>query len=286
MKILVIGGTRFFGIPMVEKLLEAGHDVTIATRGRNSDPFEDRAARMILDRNDAESVKRTAGTETWDLIIDKVAYASNDVRSLLENVKCRRYIQMSSCAVYRSEHADIREAEYDPAREPLIWMSRSEDYALGKRQAERAALEYLKPEQCVFVRYPVVLGEHDYTKRLRFYIDHVREGKPMQIDDPEAQMSFIHEKEAGEFLAFLADHPLSGAVNGSCCGTISTAEIIREAERMYGRQALMQETGDPAPYNGSHGTVTYNTEKAEAAGFRFSNLHAWIHDLIRTDREI
>ena len=33
MNVLVVGGTRFFGIPMVEKLIADGHDVTIATRG-------------------------------------------------------------------------------------------------------------------------------------------------------------------------------------------------------------------------------------------------------------
>lgn len=42
MKILVIGGTRFFGIHMVEELLKAGHDITIATRGRASDSFGNR----------------------------------------------------------------------------------------------------------------------------------------------------------------------------------------------------------------------------------------------------
>ena len=34
MNILVIGGTRYFGIHMVNKLLEQGHRVTIATRGK------------------------------------------------------------------------------------------------------------------------------------------------------------------------------------------------------------------------------------------------------------
>ena len=34
MRILVIGGTRYFGIHMVNKLLEQGHEVTIATRGK------------------------------------------------------------------------------------------------------------------------------------------------------------------------------------------------------------------------------------------------------------
>ena len=38
-RILVIGGTRFFGLRLVEGLLEAGHAVTLATRGRAADPF-------------------------------------------------------------------------------------------------------------------------------------------------------------------------------------------------------------------------------------------------------
>ena len=37
MKILVIGGTRFFGIHMVRELLAQGHAVTIATRGNVKD---------------------------------------------------------------------------------------------------------------------------------------------------------------------------------------------------------------------------------------------------------
>lgn len=32
-KVLVLGGTRFFGKHLVETLLQDGHDVTIATRG-------------------------------------------------------------------------------------------------------------------------------------------------------------------------------------------------------------------------------------------------------------
>ena len=40
--ILVIGGTRFFGIHMVNELLTAVHDVTIATRGKASDSFGDK----------------------------------------------------------------------------------------------------------------------------------------------------------------------------------------------------------------------------------------------------
>ena len=35
MKILVLGGTRFAGIHLVNELLAKGHEVTIATRGKH-----------------------------------------------------------------------------------------------------------------------------------------------------------------------------------------------------------------------------------------------------------
>ncbi len=57
MNILVVGGTRFFGISMVEQLIAAGHDVTIATRGKAANPFSDKTKQIIMDRSDYDSVK-------------------------------------------------------------------------------------------------------------------------------------------------------------------------------------------------------------------------------------
>ena len=55
MKILVVGGTRFFGIPMINALLDKGHDVTVATRGNAKAPFDDKVAHVIMDRTDGDS---------------------------------------------------------------------------------------------------------------------------------------------------------------------------------------------------------------------------------------
>ena len=49
MKILVLGGTRFFGKRAVEKLVDNGHEVTIATRGNTPAPFDERVKHVILD---------------------------------------------------------------------------------------------------------------------------------------------------------------------------------------------------------------------------------------------
>lgn len=90
-KILVVGGTRFFGIPMVNALIEAGHDVTIATRGNAEILFVDKVRHIIVDRNNPEQVKEKLGGIYFDCIIDKVAYSSNDVKHLMDYVSCGRY---------------------------------------------------------------------------------------------------------------------------------------------------------------------------------------------------
>ena len=79
MNILVIGGTRFFGIHMVNELLAAGHEVTIATRGLASDSFDDRVKRIVLDHSKPESVRQALAGIHFDVVIDKIAYCSNNI---------------------------------------------------------------------------------------------------------------------------------------------------------------------------------------------------------------
>ena len=280
MKVLVVGGTRFFGIPMVEKLIADGHDVTIATRGISDHPFKDLTEQIIMDRSDYHSVKDALGGKEFDVIIDKIAYCSQDVKNLLSYVKCRRYIQMSSCSVYSKDKENIPESDFDPRRHQLVWMTRNDDYAEGKRQAERAALEYLDDSQCVFVRYPVVMGEHDYTGRLQFYIDHVINSKPMKIDDLDYGMEFINEKEAGYFIAHLLHTTIDGAVNGSSKGMLSQRKLVEYIESQTNRKAVFETSGDAAPYDGATANISYDTTKAEDTGFVFSDIKDWIVPLI------
>lgn len=284
MKILVIGGTRYFGIPMVNALLKKGHDVTIATRGNVKVSFDGEVKYVTLDRMDPVSVKGALDNQKYDVIIDKIAYSSNDVIALLENVSCDRYIQMSTCSVYPKEHANISEDEFVTSEYPLEWMDRISDYEKTKRNAERAVLEFMDPLACTFVRYPVVLGENDYTKRLNFYIEHIKNDQPMYVDDLDEAMAFIHEKEAGDFIAYLADHPFSGPVNGCSNGAIKISDIISYAENKLGKKAILDENGEPAPFNGLTNTLSFSTERAKEDGFIFSDLDSWIYKLI--DHEI
>ena len=279
MNILVIGGTRFFGIPMIDILLGKGHAVTVATRGNTKNPFAEMTENIILDRTDSESVKQALAGRYFDVVIDKVAYSSNEVKAVLEHVRCARYIQMSTCSVYTECKEDIPESDFDPATYELKWIDRGSDYTESKRQAERASYEFLPEEACVFVRYPIVLGKNDYTNRLKYYVEHVLKGIPMYVDDMDFGMSFIHEQEAGDFMAFLAEKDVYGAYNGQSSGFISTGEILRYLETKTGKKPVLSNEGDRSPFNGLTSNESFRTERAASAGYHFSDLRDWIFEL-------
>ena len=280
MKILIVGGTRFFGIPMVNRLIAHDHDITIATRGNRPLSFDGSVEHVAMDRTDPQSVRTALAGRSFDLIIDKVAYSSNDVKHLLEHVSFERYIQMSTCSVYKDSHRDITEDEFFAETYPLVWTERTEDYGEVKRQAERAAYEFADRSKCAFVRYPVVMGEHDYTGRLSFYVDHIRNRIPMVLEGQNSLTSFIHEKEAGEFIAYLAEHFACGPVNGCSRGALKISEMIEYIENKLGVKAVIDAQGDPAPYNTDEGDMTFSSRKAESLGYRFSDIDAWIYRLI------
>ena len=280
MNILVIGGTRFFGIPMIEELLKSGHDVTIATRGLSADSFGSRVKRLILDRADAQSVRNALSGRHFDVIIDKLAYCSNDIKSVMDAADFDRYIQMSTTAVYDLKHINTMESDFDALAKELVWCDRPDfPYAEIKRQAECALWQKYPDRNWITVRYPFVIGKDDYTKRLLFYVEHVMKSIPMFIDNPDCQMGFIRSDEAGKFLAFLAGKDFRGAVNGASEGTISVREILDFVEQKTGKKAIIEASGDPAPYNGEP-EYSINTDKAAALGFRFSRLRDWIYDLL------
>lgn len=280
MNILVIGGTRFFGIPMVNALLEKGHEITIATRGNARDDFGSSVSRIILDRGIAESVKSALAGKHFDVVIDKIAYCSNDIKYMLDVVDCDRYIYMSTTAVYNPLKINTREEDFDAEQKKLVWCNRADgDYGEVKRQAECALCQTYKNVPGVLVRYPFVIGEDDYTNRLRFYVEHVLKGIPMAIDNLDCRMSFIRSDEAGSFLAFLAEKDFSGAINGCSDGTISVGEMIDYIEKKTAKRVVLDRNGEPAPYNGTP-EYSINTDRAKALGFSFTDVRDWIFELI------
>ena len=98
---------------MVEELLKMGHDITIATRGQASDSFGGRVKRIVIERTNEDSIRNAFKEKHYDVVIDKIAYCSNDIKYVMENISCDKYIYMSSTSVYAPKHMDTLETDFD-----------------------------------------------------------------------------------------------------------------------------------------------------------------------------
>ena len=280
MKILIIGGTRFFGIPMVKKLIRDGHDITIATRGITKDDFGDRVNRIILNIYDENSVRTALNGKKFDVVVDKMAYGSKDIRNILDNLITNRFIHMSTAGVYNLDHFNIKEDEFDIKSHKLVWCSRGEvDYDFAKQQAEVVLYQKYNNIDWVTVRSPFVIGLNDYTGRLLFYVEHILREKPMWIDNMESQLCFSEATELGGFLAWLVSSDLKGPVNACSSGTISLKDIVDYIEVNTSKHAIIKADGEVAPYNSTKNN-SLDTYKARGYGYTFMSIRKQIFNLL------
>lgn len=280
MKILVVGGTRFIGVHLVKRLLADGHEVTIATRGTAKDEFGNAVSRVILERTDADSISRALDGMFYDVVYDSQAYSPNEVKYLLDAAACERYIEISTLSVYPNFKIALHESVFDAVCHPLKWCSRDDfSYDEIKRQAECAIFQAYKHIPSVAVRFPLVIGEDDYTKRLYFYVEHIAKSMPMHVDNMHTKMEFIMSCEAGKFLAWLADKSFCGSINAANRGNMSLEEIIGYVENRSGVKAVLSEVGEKAAFNGF---PDYGLDLSRAAGigYEFPNLDDQMHNLL------
>jgi len=281
---LVIGGTRFFGVHLVESLLERGIDVTVATRGKMADSFGDRVKRIAFDRSDLANFKEAFQDTKWDAIYDQICYSAQDALDAIEvfNDKTDNYILTSTLSVYDSSSELLKEEDFNPYIYPIeVKPTKDVTYKEGKRQAEAVFFQKAAFKTAA-VRIPIVVGVNDYTQRLKFHTDKVTSGQEIYFPNPDAAMGFIDEKEAGQFIAWAGVEGIEGPVNACADGIIALSELLELIEKSAGKSAQLaieQNDENASPY-GIESFWAMSNDKAKNLGFHFSNLHEWMPSLI------
>ncbi|PWW30137.1 nucleoside-diphosphate-sugar epimerase [Cytobacillus oceanisediminis] len=285
--ILVLGGTQFFGKRLVEKLLTEGKKVTIATRGLTKDPFGDKVKRLIIDRENMKSQLDAFSGRKWDVVYDQSCFSPQEVKATAEALdgKVAHYIFTSSMAVYNfgklHKEDDFKPEQFSFTYKPRNAYKGYEGYQEAKRAAEAVLFDY-PGFQSTSARFPIVIGTDDYTNRLKFHVEKIRNGQPIGIHEPEARYSFILSDEAADFLYRVGETGLTGAFNPGSEGDISLSELLSKIEEITGKKAIVTdeiEANNASPY-ALPGSWSVNTERVKNLGFTFSDLHETFHNLI------
>lgn len=295
-RICVIGGSRYFGKLLVQRLLLAGHRVTVINRG--STPPPPGAEHLVVDRDDEAALTAALGTRTFDVVVDQICYtpvqAASAVRVFRD--RARRYVMTSTIEVYDPATAALPPAARDiPVPEELVdpaaWSVRTDlpwrdaayleaHYAEGKRQAE-AVLTRDGRFAFASVRSAHVLGggAEEFTGRLAYYTGRIARGAEIEVRSRELPTVFIHYEELADLLLWAATAAgFTGPLNACSDGLLDVHGLAAVVAAETGRQPVFRTVAadEPAGPFSFDRHYAMSNERAKDLGFVFSRTADWL----------
>jgi 2'-hydroxyisoflavone reductase len=248
-KVLILGGTRFLGVAIVEAALAKGWELTLFNRGKsNPGLFKGRPLEEIHgDRNVAEDVKKLAGRK-WDAVIDTSGYFPRQVRSATEVLSANvgQYVFISSISVYAApmkagmdETAAVMRLPEGTDVDALKEIT-GENYGALKLLCEEAA-EKAMPGKALNVRPGYIVGDRDGSDRFTYWPVRVRKGGEVLVaGKPADPIQFIDVRDLGDWIVRMVESGKNGAYNATGPKERLTMKAFLEACR--------RETGSSATF--------------------------------------
>ncbi len=232
MKILVIGGSYFFGRVFV-MLAAKEHDVTVLNRGTYS--VEQLGAKQITgDRKDA-AVWRSV-EDNYDCVVDFCAYEERDIAKVLENMpgNIRQYVFISTVDVYQRGISGLKGEETPLETRPLPGEAGA--YIAGKVALEREVREECAGRgiACTILRPAILYGPLNYAPRESVYIRLMVQNHVLpDITDATGSFQFVYVRDAAEaVLKCLLNPKAYGEAYNLCGEEVLTYEaFFRELKR-------------------------------------------------------
>ncbi|WKD36375.1 NAD-dependent epimerase/dehydratase family protein [Streptomyces xanthophaeus] len=303
-RILVIGGSRYFGKTLVSRAREAGDEVTVLNRGSGAPPHG--VDRLVADRDDEEALRAALGPREFDVVVDQVCYTPLQaaVARRVFAGRTGRYVMTSTMEVYdpatlpagpaAAPAASVTEASLDPARLPLAGATGRAPgpwpayvYAEGKRQAEAVFLrDPAFPYVSVRAAHVLGGGPAEFTGRLAHYVGRIGAGSPVDVHEAPYATSFIHHHEMAAFLHWTAQQTFTGPVNAASHGAPDVIALCEAVAAQIGRDPRYRVVGEGAaasPFSFDRAYAMDNG-RASALGFGFGRVADWLPGAIAEAR--
>ena len=194
MNILVIGGNRFTGKLLVEKLFSKGHSITVINR-RGIAPV---ACNVIkCDRNDTEKLELLMQGRSFDCVIDMCLFNIQQAKATVKmfNNKIEKYIFISSVAVYKESASFPIDENSTLGLWPMFG-----SYGLDKLLVENY-FESIKDFPFINLRPTYIIGKDNHLNREGYYFDKISKGEKIDIEkDGEAILSFVFVEDVADII--------------------------------------------------------------------------------------
>jgi nucleoside-diphosphate-sugar epimerase len=211
LKILVIGGTKFIGPVLVNRLSEMGHEITLFHRGKTKADLRSNVNEILGDRKHLSDFKDEFKRLSPDVVVDMIPMSKHDALSVMDTFKgiASRVVAITSQDVYRAyglvkgietgdlepipitEGSSLREKLY-PYREEVKEES-DPKYNYEKILVEKVILSGESGLNGTILRLPVVYGPKDEQHRFSSYLKRMDDKRSfILLDENFAQWRWTH----------------------------------------------------------------------------------------------
>jgi len=297
MRILILGGTLFYGRHFTELALSRGHQVTLFTRGlHNAELFEGAERRQ----GDRDGGLEALAEGEWDAVLDTCGYVPRVVHASAELLKDRvkTHAFVSSISVY-SDEATAPITEESPVGkldDPTTEVVDGATYGPLKALCEDAVRNVYE-ERALIIRPGLIVGPYDSSDRFTYWPWRLSRGGDVVVPDrPDQAVQIIDARDLAEWTLHALENGLTGtfhatgpaepyrlhdmlerisaAVGGSSRLMPISIEKLQEYEVRFWTE-LPLSLGD-----GSDATMRSDVSKIVAAGMKFRALEETAKDTL------
>ncbi len=232
MKILVLGGTRFFGRSFVEQAIAAGHDLTLVNRGISGAHLFPEAEQWVADRSQGLSI---LGNRRFDAVLDTSGYTEAEVTASAAYLvnKVDYYLFVSTISVY-ADFSKKGICESDPLLPADPALSREDGDYGGMKVACENAVRSIFGDRAGIVRPGLIIGPRDHTDRFTYWPVRISEGGEVLAPvDPHWGFQGIDARDLAAFVLCQLECRAKGTWNA--VGQTSTLEeLFHRCRRVSG----------------------------------------------------
>jgi nucleoside-diphosphate-sugar epimerase len=180
MKVLFIGGTGTISSACSQLAVERGLDLYLLNRGQSARPVPAGAHVLHGDIRDKTSASEALGADTFDVVVNWVAFTPEHIETDLElfRERARQYIFISSASAYQTPPTNLPVTESTPLYNPY-W-----EYSRAKIACEERLMQAYRQEGFPIT---IVRPSHTYDRAMlpmhgRYtVVDRMRKGKKVIV---------------------------------------------------------------------------------------------------------
>jgi len=225
-KILVMGGTRFVGKPLVAQLLAEGHELTLFTRGKN--PVPAGVEHLCGDRSTTEGLAALQG-RSFDVIVDSSGRTLDDSRAVIERTGApsHRFVYVSSAGVYA-----------DSELWPLSEHSPTDPQSRHSGKLDTEAWLSAKKIPFTSFRPTYIVGAGNYNPVESWFFDRIVHGRPVPLPGDGStitQLGHVNDLATAMALSIGVDAAANRIYNCSSVQGITFKGLVAAAARACGK---------------------------------------------------